>query len=422
LQQQKADDHGKFEYYVAKPGNDPRDTGALSHTVYLCGEPSMDVAFPIHEACYKVLTRCLSTRERKRLDKDVLHNVMLQHTDNLNTTLSIDYGKFEGAEQWWSSRAGEEWSVADPGPKPGIEEVVKSILPAKLFEQPSAPHQNLSHKVRHDPLTMLPYDIVHSIIVELPIKDMNSLMTASWRIHEASREPAFWRLMIRVHIMPFFWELEDFLKNTTFPESFDWRGTYHWLDDITKPSWGLSGPLIGIANRRRIWNSCLQLAPMYHEIINAEAYTDPSDAEAAAVMHATTALHTPIMMFPVPAETRTTTAQFIRSWSEIQYRSCDFCTYWKTTDHGELIGISVDFGSVKRTFGSTEGEESHSVHITSGDWIREIRVSFQRMDVKYDDTRRVSIKGRHDPSAVKSSVINGITVSPVESYSIKTST
>jgi hypothetical protein len=57
---------------------------------------------------------------------------MLQHANNLGNNLSIDYGTFHGAEQFWASHAGEEWSVADPLPK-RVEEVLKSSLPPRLF-------------------------------------------------------------------------------------------------------------------------------------------------------------------------------------------------------------------------------------------------------------------------------------------------
>jgi hypothetical protein len=294
-----ADHRTKFEYCVEKPGNDPRDTGAESHTAYFNSDSDQEPAFPVHEACYKILTKCLATRERRRIDKDILHAVMLQHTTDFGTTLTIDYGTLDSAEQFWSCQAGEEWFVADPCPKNlGADGVVKSTLPARLFDKAPPTPLFLAHKVRHDLFHKLPYDVVHGIFLQLAPKDMHSLMTASYCVQEASREPSFARLMIRVHLIPFFWELDGLLRSTELPKSFDWRGAYHWLNDVTKPSFGLSGPLMGIANRRRIWNSGLQLAPMYHEMLDPEAYIDPPDTEAASIMATATALHTPVTRFP----------------------------------------------------------------------------------------------------------------------------
>jgi hypothetical protein len=338
---------------------------------------------------------------------------MLQHANNLGNNLSIDYGTFHGAEQFWASHAGEEWSVADPLPK-RVEEVLESSLPPRLFGQPCAKPLHLAHQVRYDPLAMLPYNIIHVIILQLSLKDMHSLMMASSSIREASREPALWKPMCRLHITPSFWELDEFLRNISFPENFDGRGAFRWLNDMTKPSFGLSGPLMGIANRRRIWNSCLQLAPMYHEMLDTEPYIDPSDAEAASIMAAATTPQTYVTRFPALTDTRTITTQFICSWQEIESRPCELRTYWSSHQDGELIGISVDFGSEERVFGSTDGEEGYCVHISASDWIQEIRLSFLEMDMN-----RVYMGDPEETSNMNVSVIDGIKVSVVTSQSFR---
>jgi hypothetical protein len=403
----------KFDYRINKRGKDPRDTHSDAFPVYHAYEPEVDVpAFPMHDACYKLLTRCLATKERSKIDKDVLHAVMLQNKRELAKSLSLDYGQLDGPEQFWECYAGDEWTAADPATKLGIEEVVKSMLPAKLFEQPSASSLDLAEKVRRDPLAVLPYDVLHSIFAQLPMKDTMSLIKASWHVFDSTRDPTFWKLMIRLHIIPFFWELDDMLRDTMFPSSFDWRGTFQWLNEITKGSYGMEGPLMSIANRRRIWDVCQQIAPMYHEKLNKEAYTEPSADEAAAVMSTAQSFHAPLTMFPVPSMTRAISAQFICSWSEIKYRACDLDTYW-TEQYGALIGISVDFGSGKRVFGSTEGIKGQGLHIRAGDWIKEIKVSFHNVEVgaTKGKTERSEITGRNDARAIGESVIDGMQVS-----------
>lgn len=402
----------QFEYRVRRPGKDPRDTGAESHPAYYANEPETDIpSFPTHEACFKILTRCLATEDRAKVDKDILYAVMQQNMEDLARHLTLDYGSIDGAQQFWECFAGEEWSVADPATKPGIDEVVKSMLPAKLFDQLSAPPLNLAHKVRQDPLTTLPYDVLHGIFVQLSLKDTLSLMKASWHVFESTREPAFWRLMIRVNIVSFFWELKDLFKNTTFPDTFDWKGAFQWLDEITKGTFAMEGPMMSIANRRRIWSVCQQLAPLYHEKLNAEAYVEPSNAEAEAIMANTKSHHTAVTMFPVPTETRSITAQFTRSWSEIKYRACDFETYW-TESYGYLIGISVNFGPGKRVFGSTRGIRGQSLHIKADDWIKEIRVAFRRIQEQNSKARKNGeIEGRDDSRSAGQSKIHGMLVS-----------
>jgi hypothetical protein len=404
----------QFEYRVRRPGKDPRDTGANSHCAYHAYESKTDLpAFPIHEACYKILTKRVATKDRKKVNKDVLYAVMLQNNSDLGRCLTLDYGSVDSAEQFWESYAGEEWFAADPATKPGIDEVVKSMLPAKLFDRPCALPLDLAHKVRQDPLTALPYDLLHGIFTELSLKDILSLMKASWHVFESTRDPAFWKLMIREHIVSFFWDLKDMFKNTTFPETFDWKGAFQWLNEITKGTFALEGPMMSIANRRRIWNVCNQLAPLYFAKLNAEAYEEPPDAEADAVMATAKSYHTAVTMFPVPTKTRSITTQFIRSWSEIMYRACDFETYW-TEFYGNLIGISVSFGSEERVFGSTEGIRGQSLHIRADDWIKEIRLSFRQIQEQSAHARKKGeIEGRNDPRTAGESKIDGMVVSLV---------
>jgi hypothetical protein len=399
----------KFDYRIIKTGKDPRDTQADSFPVYHAYEPEKDIpAFPMHDCCCNLLTRCLATKETSKIDKDILHEVMLQNKEELARELELDYGQIEGPEQFWECHAGEEWAVADPAAKPGVEEVVKSMLPAKLFEQPSASSLDLGHKVRHDALTVLPYDVLHGIFAQLSIKDTLSLLKASWHVFDSTRDPAFWKLMIRLHIIPFFWELDGLLKTTTFPNTFDWRGAFQWLDEITKGTFGMEGPLMSIANRRRIWGVCQQIAPMYYEKLHKEIYPEPSEDEATAVISMAKSFHTPITMFPLPTEPRTIQAQFIRSWSEIKYRACDLDTYW-TQQYGHLIGISVDFGSSQRVFGSTQGVKGQGLHIRAGDWIQEIKISFHPISLN-GNKERSDITGREDARAVSEAAIDGMKV------------
>jgi hypothetical protein len=366
----------------------------------------------MHEACYKIFTKCVATEDKKSVDKDVLYAVMLQSMSEMARCLDLNYGPVDGAEQFWQCLAGEEWSVTDPVSRPGIEEIVKSMLPAKLFDPISAPLLDLGHKVRRDPLTSLPYDVLHEICAEISIRDTLALIHASWHVHNSTRDPAFWRMMIRVHIVSFFSELHGMFAHTTFPSTFDWRAAFQWLNNITKPTFAMEGPLCGIANRRRIWDVCLQLKPLYLERLHAERYQEPGDGEAADVFTAAKCFHAPLTMHPQPSaqETRKVTTQFVRSWSEIGYRACDFDTYWTEEDSG-LVGISVTFGSVARVFGSTDGMKGASMHIPAGEWIRDIVLLIKKLDFNVGDAKRRSITGSKDPNAVSSAHVQGMVVS-----------
>ncbi|KAH8723762.1 hypothetical protein GQ44DRAFT_740757 [Phaeosphaeriaceae sp. PMI808] len=302
-----------------------RDSSASIHAVYHVYDDDDDdanadterqpPAFPFHEACFKILTKCLGYESKPReLNKDILH------ADEWSSSLDLDYGPVQ-QEQSWQCHAGEEWLTVDLAPDPGIEEVVRSILPAKLLDQPKSRPLKLAHRVLNDPFTVLP----------LSNKDTISLMKISWYVSELTYNEAFWKQMIRA---------------------------FYWLDSITEPRFAMGKDFASIANRHRIWHVCEQLAPIYHYKLNEHTCIEPLD--------------TP----------RTITAQFIRSWSEIGNRACELETYWTGKD-GQLNGIGVTFGSIQRVFGSTNGFKGQSMFIEAGVQVNPIKMDTQ--DVKKDE-------------------------------------
>jgi hypothetical protein len=172
----------------------------------------------------------------------------------------------------------------------------------------------------------------------------------------------------------------------------------------------MEGPLMAIANRRRIWDACSQLAPLYHEKLHAEEYHDPVAEEAAAIMATAKVYHHAVTTFPQPAvnEVATKTIQFICSWSEVGFRACDFETYW-TDAYGDLVGISVDFGSGLRIFGSTNGVKGQSLRIPSGAWIQEIRLRIREVSLGTGDDK-AQITGPEDLRALGAASINGMQI------------
>lgn len=412
LRTQVAHEFEQFDFQISGKAIDFRDTHSQRCAVYHVYEPEEEtVTYPMHEACYGLLTQCIATKKMPNINKDVLYAIMQQNTEELAPSLNLDYGGIEGPEQFWECFAGEEWTVADPATRNGVEALLEDILPAKLFDRPSKPSLDLASKVRKDPLAMLPYDVLHGVFAELSKKDTISLMRASWHVFDSTRDPAFWRLMIRVHIRPFFKELDTFFANATFPDTFDFRGTFQWLDEITKGEFGMSGPLMHIANRRRIWEVCQQIAPMYFEKINEAVYNEPPDEEAAAVMAVASNLHMPKTLFPQPAEPVPVKTQFIRSWSEVKYRGCNLDTYW-AEPYDRLVGISVDFGSGPRLFGSTNGRKGQSLRIRASDWIKEIRLSLTTLEplTGGDAAKRSKLTGRDDERSINKSGIDGMKV------------
>lgn len=265
--------------------------------------------------------------------------------------------------------------------KPEIKEILHGMLPAQLFASPLE-QSDLSHKVQNDVFTKLPYDILHLIFLHLSTSDMLSLIHASYSVCSATRSTSFWKSQIRTRILPWFWEIED-LFDSTFPTDFNFKGTFLWLEKLTRAEFGMIGPFLGLANRRRIWNVCQELVPSYIEKVPKNAQPEP-DAEAAkAIIDKAFCLHMPLVTYPKPKKTHVASAQFIRSWNEIESKSSVLETFWN--DNGALVGISVTFGSARRVFGTDEESKAKAgigvMHIPAGEWIKEIVVYMRNLDM-----------------------------------------
>lgn len=408
---------GKFEFNILRPGRDPRDTGARSHPVYYAHEPNEDEddeekripAFPFHEECFKILTRCLGYQRRSDMNKDALYAVMKQNVEEIASALDLDYGALDGADQFWECHAGEEFVVMDPATDLGIERVVRCMLPSSLFDRPNIPFLDLMSKVHNDPFMLLPNEILNGVFAYLSIEDSVSLIRASAYARNSTNDPSFWRQMIRRHIVPFFWEIKDLLQSGSFPDTFDWRGALFWLDNATTATFAMDIRLAAIANRRRIWNTCEQLAPLYHEKVEKRRYIEPGDEEANEVLGTAKCYHSAALTFPPPATVQVVTAQFIRSWSDIAYHACDLEVYWSEY-RNDLVGISIRFGTERRLFGRTSEHKTQSMHIPAGAWISDITISLTQIALCLSGPKHEIVRSCDDPRALGKADITGMTV------------
>ena len=400
------DDYGAF--HIKAPGRDPNDSGEEYHNCYYNFDSDERSSFPFHEECYKILAKALGHEQYQRVDKDVLHSVMTANMDQHATCLSLDYGSTHGREQFWENIPGEEFSLCNPGLRLGFEDVLQTMLPARLLND-SRTMSAMSHKTCNDPFSIMPYDILLAVFEYVTLDDMLALMTSSTHVFGITCNSTFWKYMLRLHILPWFWELEKFLAKTTLPEAFDYKGLFVWIHKSTQCEFGFDGPFMSIANRRRIWHACQQLVPLYKERTKPIAQVEPADEEAEAILSSAKSLHMAMVSFPQPKMARTISAQFIRSWSEVSHRPCDFDTYWN--EQSALVGIAITFGAHRRVFGSTDGRVGLPLHIEAREWIQEIRVFIGDCNM---------LDGRQDHSGLRSPMdatprhdvhINGMEVS-----------
>jgi hypothetical protein len=210
--------------------------------------------------------------------------------------------------------------------------------------------------------------------------DIVSLMKVSYHVNASTRGDAFWKHRLRIRMQPWLYEL----GNLALPEIFDYKGLFLWLASQTRPELWNHGPLMGIANRRRIWNACQELVSLYkHRLRPARSHpeTDQELHEAETILANSMCSHMPMTMYPQPEHPVDISAQFIRSWTEIKNRFCNFDTYWRSMSGCEsrycyaLVGVAVTFDGHKRVFGSEQGWPGRRLHIRANEWIQEITVT-----------------------------------------------
>lgn len=124
-----------------------------------------------------------------------------------------------------------------------------------------------------DPFDKFPQEILSLIFPYLPAESMIALIRASWRVYGATRPNIFWKQLI-YREMPWFWELHEVIEGNNYPD-LDLRSLYLWLDKMTTPRYGLTGPFLGVANRRRIWGPCEEIAEQYHHRLQGMFKHDP---------------------------------------------------------------------------------------------------------------------------------------------------
>ncbi|KAI8932283.1 hypothetical protein NX059_010480 [Plenodomus lindquistii] len=421
------DDFGHFN--VRKLGRDKYDNRAVCHIAYTDWgneDESQRGAFPFHEECWRILERCLEaktgmqpwsgeTGHKTKVDKDVMYSVM-QNFGESHTCLDLDYRNYNAHEQFWDCKPGEEYLVCDPGPRVGIRDVLQNELPPRLLSRQSPP-LDLKHKIRRDPFENLPYDILLETFKHLTIQEILTLMKASWLVKFNTDDAGFWQLLIRDRILPWFWELRIPLINATFPDGFDHKGLFLWLDAITEPRFAMKGPYMGIANRRRIWYAVQDLVPLYETRMKPIEHmkTAEDEAEAKAILASAVNLHMPMVMYPQPKEAQAVTTQFVRSWADITHHPCDFDTFW---DHKErLVGIAVQFGGDLRVFGSTQGKKGTPLHIEAHNWITQIKIYTEEIDISSTWQYDAGQQSKDDFRSSRDACVRGLRIESMYSTS-----
>ncbi|QSS54016.1 F-box domain-containing protein [Histoplasma capsulatum var. duboisii H88] len=359
--------------------NVPQNLNSLDTNWVSCYGFSDRSAFPFHWCCFEILVRVLTgSTEIGQIDKDLLYHVMLGLSPQYSRYLEIDYGNLTGVEQFWDCVPGEEYSVTHPA-TPGFEEILRKLVEEKAFKGTSTSSLSLAHKVKRDPFGELPFDLLYSILRFLPGDSTRALMSASWPVYGATRHPALWKQLMYWG-MPWFWELHKLVGEDNVTD-LDYKNLYLWLNKATMPVYGMRGPFLGIANRRRIWCACAQLADKYFLSFHQREST--TDEDFNSVLQQNQIVQLPMVKYPQSdMEVRTISKQWLHTLEEFNGRSALLETFWSSDDY--LMGLTVSFRTSRRPFGrdaATGGAHQHVLSIESSDWISGLVLYMPVMDL-----------------------------------------
>lgn len=257
-----------------------------------------ELYFPVHPPCLGLFGLHMTGRQTSRrdflgLDRNALWVALYRFKERCRNTLIFPYGfAHDCHDQLWGSRRGYEFLVANPeldwaaaaaaiDPNSASNNTVPSELRALIASQqggtiatrniiPPETATALSSKVKTDPFGNLPLELLHEITDRLDNGSLFALCSASWTAHSVLRtNNRFWRHRIQRVSMPWLIEVFPLLDDDDLMKEVEVKVLFCELDSVTKPRLGMRGPMMGVANRRRIWAACEVAGDVYAEAVVA---------------------------------------------------------------------------------------------------------------------------------------------------------
>ncbi|KAH7026441.1 uncharacterized protein B0I36DRAFT_330666 [Microdochium trichocladiopsis] len=227
-------------------------------------------SYPFHKPCYDVLARLLSRdKEMSAGETERLYQAMRTLGEDCGVALDLDY-RLEGQEyeQFWVVQRGKEYTVTSPAESPAVLMHLQSVLQKNCFRQSSVDDASTgSLREGQDLFRNLPREILHSIVAYLENDQLPQLLMASRQVRAALRhDNGFWRLRIQ-NTMAWFFELLGYLDHheSGVVRELDLKRVFEWANTSSKGCMGMKGPLMVVANRRRIWETaCTAIQKVYH--------------------------------------------------------------------------------------------------------------------------------------------------------------
>lgn len=284
--------------------------------------------------------------------------------------------------------------------EPIADYVQASLAKHAAGSAPRGDFAHLRHKVRRDPFATVPYDVLDHCVSFLPNESLLALCQASLPVYSAF-DGHFWKQRMLLS-MPWFFEAIPLLEDAAFMSNMDPRRMFVCLERMSKPQRGLRGLRMNIANRRRVWGICAQLAARYNEKLprshnqgreRLAKEEEEEEDEAQSIMANATIPHMPriredprhsvfkgnVMRKPV----NTVHRQWIRAWEEIGAPGTAVETAWNKNDR--LTGVAVEIRGELRRFGSGWDGNVCRRELPAGVWIDGLILHIQQEYTKNGD-------------------------------------
>jgi len=258
----------------------------------------------------------------------------------------------------WTHADAPKFSVTNPAPTPTVTAWLEECLAMAQFELRADSLGTLRTPTVQDPFSRLPPEILIDVFRLLPSDSLRALLNASWPALSATRRNGFWKWFLK-HDMPWLWELWPLVAEMEQLRGSEpsYKSLYVWLRKATTPECGMRGPAMHLANRRRIWGVCEQLAPRYFRHLYVTPTVigpDTSIVESAACHHMAFISNDHAMPDGSWAIQETL---FLYSRDEICDKPLILEAYWG--ESGGLVGLCALFGPQRRVFGVNGADMPH---------------------------------------------------------------
>ena len=245
------------------------------------------------------------------------------------------------------------------------------------FKQAKIGMDTSKKRLVQDPFSQLSDHLIYAIISYLPVESLNALRVASYIALCSTNRDEFWKGHLHAS-MPWFWELRGILEGAGELIT-DHRAFYTWLNHETAILPGAPAPLLGLVNRRRIWEATQQLDSDYFRFRDFEAqkFVDEEIITSAKCLHQPGIMVEPTKDFDSDMD-QNQHVFFAYSWDEIRTAPARFVAiFQKLVTHTRLVGFGICCGSSRRIWGIDPSQDDiedgtymvDGTIIPAGSWI-----------------------------------------------------